>query len=394
MALINYASKEINAKIVYYGPGLSGKTTNIQFIYQKLNPEHRGKLITLPTQTDRTLFFDFLPVEIPDVKGFTTRFHLYTVPGQVFYNATRKMVLKGVDGVVFVADSQVEKLDDNIASLKNLEENLNEYGKTLKTIPFVMQFNKRDLKNICEVKEMLSEINKEGYPYYEAIATQGPGVMATLTGISKMALRHIKESYESQKILRYNANEEKKMKIEESLEDEVVPDDHAEVLGVTEEEVLGSSEISTYTGEEIKPETDDLGVMGDYGDSVDDNSGEIEIALDEDEDIQVDIGGGNLSKSKGSVEESTVVGELIHDDKTVEVEIDSGDLSKSPVKKNVEVVKTPQSPRPAAVDLVFGGKVLRIGSSSFKIPLTLRLNDIKKDVVINISLEISDSDKD
>ncbi|MEJ2068724.1 MAG: GTPase domain-containing protein, partial [Deltaproteobacteria bacterium] len=171
MALINYANKEINAKIVYYGPGLSGKTTNIQYIFQKLKPEHRGKLITLPTQTDRTLFFDFLPVEIPDVKGFKTRFHLYTVPGQVFYNATRKMVLKGVDGIVFVADSQREKLDDNVASLKNLEENLSEYGKTIKKLPFVFQFNKRDLRDISDVKEMVDRLNQEGYPYFEAIAT-------------------------------------------------------------------------------------------------------------------------------------------------------------------------------------------------------------------------------
>lgn len=362
MALINYANKEINAKIVYYGPGLSGKTTNIQYIYQKLNPEHRGKLITLPTQTDRTLFFDFLPVEIPDVKGFTTRFHLYTVPGQVFYNATRKMVLKGVDGVVFVADSQVEKLDDNIASLENLEENLNEYGKTLKTIPFVMQFNKRDLKNISEVKEMLSKINNEGYPYYEAIATQGPGVMATLTGISKMALRHIKESYERQRIIRHNINKEKKKEIKESLEDEVVTEVQAEVLGVTEEEVLGSSEISTYTGEEMKPETDDLGVMGDFDEKEDHDSDEIEINLEEDGEIKADI--------------------------------DGVDLSRSLVPEDVKTREVPKAQRPVAVDLVLGGEVQRIGSSSFKIPLTLRLNDIKKDVVLSISLQISDSDKD
>ncbi len=177
MALINYANKEINAKIVYYGPGLSGKTTNIQYVFQRLKPEHRGKLITLPTQTDRTLFFDFLPVEIPDVKGFTTRFHLYTVPGQVFYNATRKMVLKGVDGIVFVADSQKEKLSDNIDSLKNLEENLNEYGKSIKTIPFVFQFNKRDLTDISSPAELNKRLNELGYPSIEAIATTGKGVM-------------------------------------------------------------------------------------------------------------------------------------------------------------------------------------------------------------------------
>jgi signal recognition particle receptor subunit beta len=375
MALINYANKEINAKIVYYGPGLSGKTTNIQYIYQKLRPEHRGKLITLPTQTDRTLFFDFLPVEIPDVKGFTTRFHLYTVPGQVFYNATRKMVLKGVDGVVFVADSQLEKLDDNIASIKNLEDNLMEYGKSIKTLPFVFQFNKRDLKNICEVKDMLEKLNQQGYPYYEAIATQGPGVMSTLTGISKMVLRHLKDSYEAQKILRYGAGEEGGPEGEFPAEEEVMTGEE-EILGSSEEEVLGSEEIATYTGEEIKPETDDLGVMGEYDD--DRGGGRIEIEHGEAEGLEVDLESRDFSGRSASKSEQL----------EVEVGIEKDASSRGPAGAAAP------NQGAAEVELVLGGEVERIGAAAFKIPLTFRLNDIKKDVQLNISFKISDSEKD
>ncbi len=382
MALINYANKEINAKIVYYGPGLSGKTTNIQYIYQKLRPEHRGKLITLPTQTDRTLFFDFLPVEIPDVKGFTTRFHLYTVPGQVFYNATRKMVLKGVDGVVFVADSQLEKLDDNIASIKNLEDNLFEYGKSIKTLPFVFQFNKRDLKDICEVKEMLEKLNQEGYPYYEAIATQGPGVMSTLTGISKMVLRHLKDSYDAQKILRYGygSDVDEAQEGEEPDEGEALTGGKGDVLGSSEEEVLGSDEIATYTGEEIKPETDDLGVMGEYDDTDRDRRREIEIEHVEAEEIEVDLESRDFSGRSTSGTEQ------------MEIEVGIGKTETS--QRTDEVGTDAQDREPAEVELVLGGEVERIGAAAFKIPLTFRLNDIKKDVQLNISFKISDSEKD
>lgn len=193
MALLNYSNREINAKIVYYGPGLSGKTTNIDYIYKKLRPEQKGKLVSLATQTDRTLFFDFLPVELGEVKGFKTRFHLYTVPGQVFYNATRKMVLKGADGVVFVADSQRQMMDANIESLKNLEENLKAYGKSLEKVPHIIQFNKRDLPNVVPLEEMYKKLNKYNAPFFEAVATDGKGVLETLSAASKMVLRNLRE---------------------------------------------------------------------------------------------------------------------------------------------------------------------------------------------------------
>lgn len=194
MALFNYAAREISAKIVYYGPGLSGKTTNIESIYSMLQSDQRGKLISLPTETDRTLFFDFLPVELGKIKGFTVRFHLYTVPGQVFYNQTRKLVLQGVDGVVFVADSQVNMLDSDVESLRNLEENLASYGKKLEDLPFVIQYNKRDLKNILSVEEMNSELNPNGVPHYTAIAITGEGVKETLMEIAKLVFNHLRKT--------------------------------------------------------------------------------------------------------------------------------------------------------------------------------------------------------
>jgi signal recognition particle receptor subunit beta len=196
MALLSYSNREVNAKIVYYGPGLSGKTTNIDCIYKKMKPEQKGKLVSLATQTDRTLFFDFLPIDLGEVKGFKTRFHLYTVPGQVFYDSTRKMVLKGTDGVVFVADSQRQMMDANIESLKNLEENLNAYGKTLAKIPHVIQFNKRDLSNAIPLEEMYKKLNRYNAPFFEAVATEGKGVLETLTAAAKMVLRNLREQPE------------------------------------------------------------------------------------------------------------------------------------------------------------------------------------------------------
>ncbi len=191
MAVINYSKKEISAKIVYYGPSLCGKTTNIQSIYASLKPDQKGKLVSLATEADRTLFFDFLPIEIANIRGFKTRLHFYTVPGQVYYNSTRRAVLTGVDGLVFVADSQRDKMEENVESLGNLEENLNYYGKSLKTLPMVIQYNKRDLPDVNPLSEMEQILNPEGYPYFEAVATTGEGVLQTLTKITKMVLQHI-----------------------------------------------------------------------------------------------------------------------------------------------------------------------------------------------------------
>ena len=193
MTFINYASREINCKIVYYGPGLCGKTTNLQYIYDSTAPQAKGKLISLATETDRTLFFDFMPLELGTVRGFKTRFHLYTVPGQVYYDASRKLILKGVDGVVFVADSQEERMDANIESLYNLEENLKSQGYDLQQLPYVLQLNKRDLPNVISVEELTNELNRKNEPVFEAVAAKGDGVFDTLKAVAKQVLTELRK---------------------------------------------------------------------------------------------------------------------------------------------------------------------------------------------------------
>jgi signal recognition particle receptor subunit beta len=192
MSFINYLSREINCKIVYYGPGLCGKTTNLQYIYNRTNPEAKGKMISLATETERTLFFDFLPLEIGEIRGFKTRFHLYTVPGQVFYDASRKLILKGVDGVVFVADSQMLRAEANIESLENLRTNLAEQGYNLDTLPYVVQYNKRDMPSISSVQELRRMLNPDSVPDFSAIATSGEGVFETLKAVAKLVLTELK----------------------------------------------------------------------------------------------------------------------------------------------------------------------------------------------------------
>ncbi|HET7250102.1 MAG TPA: ADP-ribosylation factor-like protein [Gemmatimonadales bacterium] len=221
MSMINYASREINCKLVYYGPGLGGKTTNLEHVYGKVAPNTRGKMISLATETERTLFFDFLPVDLGTIRGFKTRFHLYTVPGQVYYNASRKLILKGVDGIVFVADSQIERMEANVESMQNLYDNMSEYGYDLTRIPFTIQYNKRDLPNAAPIRDLQAALNP-GWPiddpaqqkvvadpshpgenivekgedgwvgraaYHEAVAVRGDGVFDTLKTVSKLVLK-------------------------------------------------------------------------------------------------------------------------------------------------------------------------------------------------------------
>jgi len=221
MSMINYASREINCKLVYYGPGLGGRTTNIELIYGKVAPDTRGKMVSLATETERTLFFDFLPVDLGTIRGFKTRFHLYTVPGQVYYNASRKLILKGVDGVVFVADSQLERSEANVESMQNLYDNMAEYGYDLTKIPFVIQYNKRDLPNAAPIEQLQEQLNPgwpvedlakqqetpdpyhpgemlieqvdgmwiERAPYFESVAVTGDGVFETLKALAKVVLK-------------------------------------------------------------------------------------------------------------------------------------------------------------------------------------------------------------
>ena len=192
MSFINYSSREINCKLVYYGPGLGGKTTNLQFIYARTSPEAKGKMISLAIETERTLFFDFLPLSLGEIRGFKTRFHLYTVPGQVFYDASRKLILKGVDGVVFVADSQNERMEANMESLENLRLNLTEQGYNLDKLPYIIQYNKRDLPNAAPLDELRQLLNPAHAPEFEACATPGVGVFETLKAIAKAVLTELR----------------------------------------------------------------------------------------------------------------------------------------------------------------------------------------------------------
>ena len=192
MSFINFAAREINCKIVYYGAGLGGKTTNLQVIYQKTADQQKGKMISLATETERTLFFDFLPLDLGSVRGFKTRIHLYTVPGQVFYDASRKLILRGVDGIVFVADSHEQRMGANVAALENLMSNLKEHGYDFNKIPYVLQLNKRDLPNILPIDLLSTELRKKNEPIVEAVAFQGVGVFETLKEIAKQVLTELK----------------------------------------------------------------------------------------------------------------------------------------------------------------------------------------------------------
>jgi mutual gliding-motility protein MglA len=197
VSFINYSTREINCKIVYYGPGLCGKTTNLQYIFDRTAPDAKGQLISLATETDRTLFFDFLPLDLGSIRGFRTRFHLYTVPGQVFYDASRKLILKGVDGVIFVADSQLERMESNLESLDNLRVNLREQGYDIEKIPYVMQYNKRDLKNVLGTRQMQKLLNPMLVPWFEAVATTGLGIFDTLKACAKLVLSELRKQHKA-----------------------------------------------------------------------------------------------------------------------------------------------------------------------------------------------------
>jgi len=193
MSFINYSAREINCKLVYYGPGLGGKTTNLQHIYRRVDPSAKGKLISLATETERTLFFDFMPLHLGEIRGFKVRLHLYTVPGQVFYDASRKLILKGADGVIFVADSQLERMESNIESLQNLEQNLGEQGLVLEKMSFVLQYNKRDLPNVVSIEDLQRALNTRNVPWFGAVASTGVGVFETLKAIAKLVLQELKK---------------------------------------------------------------------------------------------------------------------------------------------------------------------------------------------------------
>lgn len=259
MVLFNYATKEITLKVVYYGPGLCGKTTNLQYIHSRLNPKTRGKLISLATEADRTLFFDFLPMEMGTIKGFKIRFQLYTVPGQVRYNATRKLVLKGSDGVVFVADSQKSLMNQNIEGLNNLKENLLLNGIDPGEVPLVMQFNKRDLKDINTVSELNEKLNYRGVLYFESIAIKGDGVLETFKEMTKILLKKMSEKHSAE--VKEEVSQEE---LSEELSKEVAAFQAEEVSKPVAEEMLSAVEVEAVNAEEIAEEISEEIYTGEY----------------------------------------------------------------------------------------------------------------------------------
>jgi hypothetical protein len=262
MVSINYAIKEISCKVVFYGPGLSGKTTNLQYVHRKVPPNTKGELISLATDADRTLYFDFLPVNLGAIHGFTTKFQLYTVPGQVYYNATRKLVLRGVDGLVFVADSQKAKMSENIESLENLKENLTEYGYKLEEIPTVFQYNKRDLSNVSSIEELQQALNPNGVIYFEAVATQGKGVFDTLKCISRLVLEKAKGKSEvpsKERAMADSFQEEIKSEIKHMPEPELAPEAHPAVVPPPRIE----REYSPVMAQHQEKAEDEIGTIGD-----------------------------------------------------------------------------------------------------------------------------------
>ena len=261
MAVYNYAGGEINVKVVYYGPGVSGKTTNLEHMYSKLPKDSKGKMVSMKTRTDRTLFFDFLPIEIGDFKGMKVRFLLYTVPGQVYYNATRRLVLKGVDAVVFVADSSPGKMDENIESLNNLEENLNELCLSLNSIPWVMQYNKRDVEG-CVSREILdAELNTRNAEVFESVAITGKGVYETFEGIARKVFESMKNDL-NESVMQENAQEDKTPS--EEISAEVVAQgvsrnknseaDESDSLGYAEEREEEHKSVSEFVDDVLKEE--------------------------------------------------------------------------------------------------------------------------------------------
>lgn len=255
MVSINYAFKEISCKIVYYGPGLSGKTTNLQYVHRKIPANTKGELISLATDADRTLFFDFLPLNIGDIHGFSTKFQLYTVPGQVFYNATRKLVLRGVDGLVFVADCQRSKMEENMESLKNLKENLKEYGYDLDKLPMVFQYNKRDLPDIASLKEIEGQLNPKGLPFYESVATKGEGVFDTLKCVTKLVLDKTKGKPEVSESVRFISSEMEMAQYRvEKLKAKIVPKTTKDIFIAEETTKESSKRLLTTEAAVLKEE--------------------------------------------------------------------------------------------------------------------------------------------
>lgn len=363
MPVYNYSHGEINLKIVYYGPGLSGKTTNLEHIYSKLPREKKGKMVSMKTRTDRTLFFDFLPIDVGDINGMKTRFLLYTVPGQVYYNATRKLVLKGVDAVVFVADSAAERMSDNRESLRNLEENLNDLGLSLKEIPWVIQYNKRDLPNCTDCEIMNQEINVQGVPSFNAVATTGTGVYETFEGIAQLVFRKIQRELKS--ISKQPATEERPS--EQVINVEVV------AKGTSRAHHSEADEGKSFVDAEKSEEEHES--VSEFVDNVLKESKE----TDEDVDMGATREGyedyGHLVELKDEEERETQVA-------PEQMEIISDPLDK-PAAESPPPAEAAEAPRSEPIEvMVKEEQVIRI-------PVHISSEDVEKEIPVKLILEIT-----
>ena len=374
MAVYNYAGGEVNIKIVYYGAGLSGKTTNLESIYAKMPRENKGKMVSMKTRTDRTLFFDFLPIEVGEINGLKTRFLLYTVPGQVYYNATRKLVLKGVDAVVFVADSAADRMAENKESLRNLEENLNDLGMSLKDIPWVIQYNKRDLPDITDMDTLESELNEQKVPSFEAVATTGDGVYETMEGIAQIVFKRIREDLKNVK-----GSKDKEKPVEQEIDVEVVAKG---ISGINDSETDESESLENAEngGEEHES-------VSEFVDSVLKEKDRVENGVDlgatregyEQYGHVVDLNGDEEKSEDG--EESEAPEETRQEaDQEEEIEIISDPLNK---------LSKPEKPAPKKSEARSATAVKVKEEKTIRVPVRISQGDLEGEGRIKLVLEIS-----
>lgn len=345
MAVLNAVKREIDVKIVYYGPALCGKTTNVQWIHRKLAPEQRGDIMTLATKDDRTLFFDFLPIELGNVKGFKTRFHIYTVPGQVYYALTRRAVLTGVDGIVFVADSQMDKMEENLESLKDLDENLKYYKKGLTTVPLIMQYNKRDLNAILPVEELNEALNTLDVLYFEASAIEGTGVMETLTSCCKLVLKQMNKTAVGQK---------------------------TEASGLSEEEIEADEPIIKITHEE--PST----ISGSQEPSGDDH----------------EIGESNITPLSfeepsipNIIEPEVKIDSL--EDQATSLKLESDEVGESKLSDEGPSIGIQTEPD-AGFKIIACGQPQKVSDIAVKVPIIFKHQQLDRECVVNITMTFDD----
>jgi len=373
MAVYNYAGGEVNIKIVYYGAGLSGKTTNLESIYAKMPRENKGKMVSMKTRTDRTLFFDFLPIEVGEINGLKTRFLLYTVPGQVYYNATRKLVLKGVDAVVFVADSAADRMAENKESLRNLEENLNDLGMSLKSIPWVIQYNKRDLPDITDIDTLERELNGQKAPSFEAVAATGEGVYETMEGIAQLVFKRIREDLQNVK-----GSRDKEKPVEQGIDVEVVAKG---ISGINDSETDESESLENAENEGEEHES-----VSEFVDSVLKEKDRVENGVDlgatregyEQYGHVVDLNGDEEKSEQEEIEART------EDEKAEEIEIISDPLGK---------LSKPETPAPGKREAPSATAVKVKEEKTIRVPVRLSRGDLEEGGRIKLVLEIS-VDKD